>query len=189
MKSINYAPHKVMGIGIVVAIATVPLCAAASVHQGAVAPLQLHPVIETKMDHQPAIGIGYDSALTPASTILATGLSQRQVSWQPPAFSSFHIDQSIAVAPNSNRRQPHSSNQDSTDWIVLIGILGFSSIIFWRILANQSSGNRSSSNTWFDSSSHDSSSDSSSHSDYGNYNDSSDFSGGSSDGGGDGGDW
>lgn len=189
MKSIKYAPHKVMGIGIVVAIATVPLCAAASVHQGAVAPLQLHPVIETKTDHQPAIGIGYDSALIPPSTIVATGLSPRQVSQQPPAFSSFHIDQSIAVAPNSNRRQPRSSNQDSTDWIVLIGILGFSSIIFWRILANQSSGNRSSSNTWFDSSSHDSSSDSSSHSDYGNYNDSSDFSGGSSDGGGDGGDW
>lgn len=184
MKSIQYAPHKVIGFGIVVAIAAIPLCASASVHHEVPTPLQLHPVVETQTDHQPAIGMVYDSALPPPSAILATGLSPEHASQKTPTspFSDLHFDPSIAIASNSNRRQPRSSN-----WIVLIGILSFSGIILWRILATQSGSYRSSHHS-FDSGSHDSS-DSSSHSDYGNYSDSSDFGGGSSDGGGDGGDW
>lgn len=183
------ASQKVMGVGIVVAIAAVPLCASASVHQGVPTPHQSHPVLETKRDNTPTNGIVYDSALTPTSAVLATGLSQRNISQKTPPFPNSHFHQSMAVASNSNRRQPRSSNQDPTDWIWRIGILGFSGFVLWRFLTHLSSGNQQSSNNWFDFGNHDSSSDSSSHSDYGNYSDSSDFGGGSSDGGGDGGDW
>lgn len=181
------ASQKVMGVGIVVAIAAVPLCASTSVHQGVSTPLQSHPGLETTRDNTPTNDIVYDSALTPASAILTTGLSQRNVFQKTPPVSNIHFHPSSALA--SNQRQPRSTNQDSSNWMWLIGILGFSGFVLWRFLTNLSSGNQQSSNNWFDFGSHDSSSESSSHNDYGNYSDSSDFGGGSSDGGGDGGDW
>lgn len=189
MKSIQYISYKVMGIGIGVVIAVVPLYASASVHQGISMPLQLDLVLARKGDNSPPIGIVYDSALISTSAILATGLSQRNVSQKTHPFSNFHFGQSIVVASNSERRQPRSSSQPSSGWIWLIGVLGFSGFVLWRFLGNLSSGNQRSSNNWFDFGSHDSSGDSSSPSDYGNYSDSSDFGDGSSDGGGGGGDW
>ncbi|WP_299415098.1 hypothetical protein [Acaryochloris sp. IP29b_bin.148] len=182
--------HTMVSTGIVAAIAAAPFAATATIHPEVPSPLQLDPVAEAVQKAD--VAMVYDSALTPTFKISATGLAQPTVIPRTPTppLSYLPFERSMAVTSNSSRGQPRSSTNRSFDWMWMIIFVSFSGFIVWRFLTHTSSGNqRSNDSSWFDFFSHDSSSDSSTHSDYGNYSDSSDFGGGSSDRGGDGGDW